>query len=133
MTGYPKTTKFSPPDILSQFERSAVEAHITALDIPISKAVSDLRVYERSLSGAGSYIEFEPPDHKWEDSQKHEIISTARISADIPNLKYGVGFVLYLYEMKFVSLEIHPYAENFPDKISAFHLYLDDKLIAEEA
>lgn len=82
-------------------------------------------VKSRELTGVGFLTEFSVPKNAplLED---HKRLTIGNVNADIPGLKHGAGFVLFVDNRAINFLEGYTYDEKWPSVIEDFTLRYDD-------
>jgi hypothetical protein len=81
------------------------------------------KVKERKFTGYGFFTEF-TVDSKFK-LPNTEKMTFGNLQADINDLKYGVGFVLFVNNGLIDFLECYTYDEKFPTEIINYNLHID--------
>lgn len=84
-------------------------------------------ISSRELSGAGFFLHFNIPENipKIKGKQNIEISRNKKglsIAANIPEVKHGTGFILFVRDGKIDWLEGFTYADPWPENVSDFKL-----------
>jgi hypothetical protein len=107
---------------LTTFERAVVEKILYGehpLLKELRRQLTSCCVCKREMTGAGFYIYFEVGI----SSLKSNIdLRIGDVIADITELNYGAGFVLYIKNSKLYMLEGYSYEEPWPNSISKYYL-----------
>lgn len=78
-------------------------------------------VLNREFTGYGFYTHFKVDSTYRLQEIKKTVLGN--VHADINNLKYGVGFVLYINNGLIDMLECYTYDEKWPEDFKEYHLY----------
>ena len=115
------------PSTLTQLERSVLTL---ALDHPgepfasVSAQLAHATVSQREHTGVGFFTTFSiPPDAP----VSHDLPDTelGGVSAEHPDVRYGVGFILFIRRGAVACLEAYTYDDPWPEDESKFRAFLD--------
>ena len=118
-----------PTNNLTPFE-SAVLAKLLEGDHPALRALREqvrmATVKMRTFSGAGFFVQFDIPESAPDPPFGKRKLHFGDVTADVPSLKHGAGFVLFVESGRVSKLEGYSYDEPWYGEPEQFELrYLD--------
>jgi len=112
-------------DDLSQLEFDVLDKLLAGEDpivIALRKQLRVARVKSRELTGVGFYTEIELPRDVEPAPMRSGAVKFGDVVADVPGLRGGVGFLLFICDGRIEMLEGYTYEEPWPSQIDSYRL-----------
>jgi hypothetical protein len=120
---------------IESLERAVIEKLLDGdepLLLCLRAQVTKLKVASREFTGAGFYTEFDSLGCEEMRISAESKIRFGDVVADLPALKNGIGFLLYVDNGLIHVLEGYTFGEDWPEDVSGFALrYLDQDRTSE--
>lgn len=93
----------------------------------LREQLTNCEVCSRKMTGTGFFSTFRVDD-KIESLPSNKSFKFGDVHAEVPGLKHGAGFLLYIDKGRLDMLEGYTYDEGWPKDITKFQLsYIDGK------